>query len=287
MPEMAWSELTKLPEQFKDLTVGTVGKVGVVVLSRPQKLNALGPGFWSCFKQAVQALEHTESVRCILVCGEGRHFCAGIEVSYLAAMIGEMQQLSCPARQREHFRRSLLTLQDTLSCVEQCRCPVIAAVHGACIGGGVDLITACDVRVCSKDATFCVKEVDLGITADLGTLQRLPHIIGHGAASDLAITARTIGCEEALRLGLVTQVLGSSREELVSGAMQLAQQVAAKSPLALVGTKRVLRHTRDHGGAVAAGLEYVATYNAAMLVSEDLSLAMTAPRGSTPVFSKL
>ncbi|KAJ9522603.1 hypothetical protein QJQ45_019655 [Haematococcus lacustris] len=244
---MAWSDLTKLPEQFKDLTVGTVGKV-----------------------------------------------------SYLAAMMGEMQQLSCPARQREHFRRRLLTLQDTLSCVEQCRCPVIAAVHGACIGGGVDLITACDVRVCSKDATFCVKvlkecfgcpvqEVDLGITADLGTLQRLPHIIGHGAASDLALTARTIGCEEALRLGLVTQasVLGSSREELVSGAMQLAQQVAAKSPLALVGTKRVLRHTRDRGGAVASGLEYVATYNAAMLVSEDLSLAMTAPRGSTPMFSKL
>eukprot|EP00882_Tetradesmus_deserticola_P033734 GHRQ01038559.1.p2 GENE.GHRQ01038559.1~~GHRQ01038559.1.p2 ORF type:complete len:206 (+),score=90.42 GHRQ01038559.1:743-1360(+) len=160
---------------------------------------------------------------------------------------------------------------------------------GACVGAGVDLITAADLRYCSQDAYFSVKEVDLAITADLGTLQRLPCIIGHGAAAELALTGRSVPAREAAQLGLVSRVAGSATN-LAAAVMQLAAEIAAKSPLAVAGTKAVLLHTRDHGsaGGVAGGLAHVALWNSAYLLSGDMAellAALVARR--PPAFSKL
>ena len=165
-------------------------------------------------------------------------------------------------------------LQDSFTAFERCRKPVLCAVQGACFGGGVDMAVACDVRYCSADARFCVKEVDLAITADIGTLQRLPTLVGHGVATEMALTARVVGAEEAKAIGLEAAVAES------------AAALAAKSPLAVQGTKQAMLHARDH--SVGDGLEFVAMMNSARLTSEDLSEAMGAKFARrAPTFSKL
>ena len=189
----------------------------------------------------------------------------------------------CDGRRRERLLTRIERLQDVFSTLERVRVPVIAAVRGACYGAGVDLITACDIRLCARDARFCVKEVDLGITADVGTLQRLPTIVGHGRAMDLCLTARVVSSEEALNFGLVSEVC----DDVDARAMALARTLAAKSPLAVRGTKRVLLRQRDNP-SVRDGLHYVATHNAAMLISDDLHESVRARfEKRPPMYAKL
>jgi len=173
----------------------------------------------------------------------------------------------------------ILDLQDTLSSIERCRKPVIAAIHGACVGGGIDLICACDLRYCSADAVFSVKEIDVGLTADVGTLQRLPRLIGEGAARELAYTGRKVGGEEAKELRLVNQCY-PDRDSLMRAMRELAATLAAKPPLALRGCKEMITYARDH--TVADGLNYVATWNAAMLLSTDLEEALASGKEKRP-----
>ncbi|KAG5520566.1 hypothetical protein RHGRI_033220 [Rhododendron griersonianum] len=176
-------------------------------------------------------------------------------------------------------------MQDTITAIERCRKPVIAAIHGACIGGGIDIITACDVRYCTESAFFSVKEVDLGITADLGTLQRLPSIVGYGKAVELALSARRFSGSEAKELGLVSRVFGS-KDAMDEGVQAIAEEIAAKSPLAVTGTKAVLLRSRDL--TVVQGLDYIATWNSGMLLSDDLVEARAAQsQKRAPSFSKL
>lgn len=176
-------------------------------------------------------------------------------------------------------------MQDSITAVEKCRKPIIAAVHGACIGGGIDLITACDIRYCTESAFFSVKEVDVGITADLGTLQRLPRIVGYGNAVELALTGRRFTGIEAKAMGLVSGVF-RDKKSLDDGVRLIAEGIAAKSPLAVTGTKAVLLRSRDV--TLEQGLDYVATWNAAMLLSSDLTEAIAAQtQKKKPVFSKL
>jgi enoyl-CoA hydratase len=181
----------------------------------------------------------------------------------------------CDGRSREKLRRLILDLQDTLTSIERCRKPVIAAIHGACVGGGVDLVTACDIRLCSADARFSVKEVDVGMTADVGTLQRLPRLVGEGIARELAYTARDVDGREAREIRLVNRCYDTP-EALADGARELARAIAAKSPLAVRGTKEMITYARDH--SVADALDHVATWNAAMLLSADLPEALAAAR---------
>jgi delta(3,5)-delta(2,4)-dienoyl-CoA isomerase len=193
---------------------------------------------------------------------------------------------ACPARARLGFQSFLLALQDAMTACERCRCPVLAAIHGACVGAGVDLATACDIRFASACASLCVKEVDLGITADMGTLARLPGIVGDGVARELALTARAVPAAEALQLRLVSAVF-ADREALLEGAAAAARAIAAKSPLAVAGTKAVL--LRQRGRSVEEGLEHVRLWNAAALPgSSDLREAFAArAERRPPRFSKL
>ena len=179
----------------------------------------------------------------------------------------------CEARLRDNLRRVILDLQDTLTSLERCRKPVLAAIHGGCIGGGIDLVTCADMRYCSSDAYFSIKEIDMGMTADVGTLQRLPKLIGEGMARELAYTGRRFTAAEAREMRLVNRVF-DSREALQAGVREMAATIAAKSPLAIRGTKEMITYARDH--TVADSLNYIATWNAAMLMSEDLSAAMMA-----------
>uniref|UniRef100_A0A0C9S4A5 TSA: Wollemia nobilis Ref_Wollemi_Transcript_25517_1405 transcribed RNA sequence n=1 Tax=Wollemia nobilis TaxID=56998 RepID=A0A0C9S4A5_9CONI len=265
-----------------------------LILNRPAKRNALDAQFYTEFPRALAALDDNPSVRVIILTGSGNHFCSGIDFSVLGSQLSSQildnnnnsdDGADDQGRLREKLRRSIKYMQAAITALEQCRKPVIAAIHGGCIGAGVDIITACDIRYCSQDAFFSVKEVDLAITADLGTLQRLPKLVGQGNTMELALTGRRFDANEAKILGLVQNVFNSRQamEEQVGG---IAADIAAKSPLSVVGTKAVLLRSRDM--SVSQGLDYVSTWNAAMLLSNDLKEALSAQlEKRKPTFSKL
>uniref|UniRef100_A0A7N0UIY4 Uncharacterized protein n=1 Tax=Kalanchoe fedtschenkoi TaxID=63787 RepID=A0A7N0UIY4_KALFE len=256
-----------------------------LLLNRPTHRNALSRDFFSEFPKALSLLDQNPEVRVIVLSGAGHHFCSGIDLSTLGNITYSPGSEADRGRSAERLRRDIKFLQDAITSIEQCRKPVIAAIQGACIGGGIDLITACDVRYCSEDAFFSVKEVDLAIVADLGTLQRLPTIVGFGNAMELALTGRRFTGLEAKELGLVSQVF-KSREEMDRAVMAVAQGIASKSPLAVTGTKAVLLKGRDY--SVDQGLDYVATWNSAMIISDDLKEAIAAHvQKRKPLFAKL
>ncbi|MBL0141983.1 MAG: crotonase/enoyl-CoA hydratase family protein [Betaproteobacteria bacterium] len=264
--------------EFSTLAIGRHEAVATVTLNRPDKANAMEEAMWHELREAMRWADATPGVRVVIVKGAGKHFTAGIDLAMLAG-IGAHIRDEDEARGREKLRRLILDLQDTITSIERCRKPVIAAVHGACIGGGIDLITACDMRYCSADARFSVKEIDVGMAADVGTLQRLPRLVGEGMARELVYTGRTFEADEAREIGLVNRVFANP-EALDAGVMEIAGSIAAKSPLAIRGCKEMLNYSRDH--SVADGLNYVATWNAAMLLSKDLAEAGAAARERRP-----
>lgn len=254
-----------------------------ILLNNPSLKNALSLDFFTEFPEALISLDQNPEVNVIILSGHGDHFCSGIDFNAFNTLM--KSQSKDQGRVRERFRRDIKGLQNAMTAIERCRKIVIAAIHGACIGGGIDLITACDIRYCTKNAFFCLKEVDLAITADLGTLQRLPGIVGYGNAVELALTARRFTGEEAKDFGLVSKVF-ESKSALDEGVYAVAEGIAMKSPLAVVGTKEVLLRSRDM--SVDQGLDYVATWNSAMLPSADLTEAVSAQiQKRKPTFAKL
>jgi enoyl-CoA hydratase len=258
--------------QLETLKITIDGPVATVSLNRPDKANAINATMWQDIRKAFEWVDATPAIRVAILQGEGRYFTAGIDLQMMAGMNQQIAN-DCDGRAREAMRRVILDLQDTLTSLERCRKPVLAAIHSGCIGGGIDLITCADMRYCSLDATFTIKEIDIGMTADVGTLQRLPKLVGQGITRELAYTGRVVGAEEAQQIGLVNRVF-ESREALYAGVQAIAATIAAKSPLSIRGTKEMLNYARDH--SVADGLNYIATWNAAMLMSQDLTEAMTA-----------
>lgn len=250
---------------YETLSVSIDDPVAHVQLSRPDKLNAMNKAFWREVPAAFDALDADTAVRAVVLSAQGRHFTAGLDLSMMSGMMPDPR--ADPARVREHMRRKILTMQETFTAIERCRKPVIAAVHGGCLGGGVDLVTACDLRYAASDAYFTIQEINIGMVADVGTLQRAPHLLPHGILRELAYTGRKFPAEEALRYGFVNGVL-PTREAAVEAAFATAREIASKSPLAIAGIKHVLHHARDHG--VAEGLDYVATWNAGMLIGTDV-----------------
>ncbi|XP_021892822.1 delta(3,5)-Delta(2,4)-dienoyl-CoA isomerase, peroxisomal isoform X2 [Carica papaya] len=192
-----------------------------IYLNRPSFRNALSREFFTEFPTALSALDQNPDVNVIVLIGAGGHFCAGIDLKTLSSIFDESLS-GDRGRSNEKLRREIKYMQAAITAIEICRKPVIAGIHGACIGGGVDIVTACDIRFCTRDAFFSVKEVDLAITADLGTLQRLPFIVGHGNAVELALTGRSFSGTEAKEMGLVSRVFGS-KEELEEGLRIVAE----------------------------------------------------------------
>jgi len=249
-----------------------------ITLNRPERSNAINQAMWQELRMAFSWADEHDEVRVVMLSGAGRNFCAGIDLAMLAG-VAERVAHRDPAREREALRRVILDLQDCLSTIERCRKPVLAAIHGACIGGAIDLVSCCDMRYAAADVHFAVREIDVGMTADVGTLQRLPRLVADGIAREMAYTGRKVDGFEAKLIGLINQLF-ETPETLLDGVREIARTIAAKSPLAIRGSKEMLNYGRDH--SVADGLNYVATWNASMLTSSDLEEAMTAMREKRP-----
>jgi enoyl-CoA hydratase/carnithine racemase len=252
------------------IEIGRDGGVAHVELAREDKYNAMDKAMFEAIGEAFRELGADPSVRVILLSGRGRHFTSGLDLHYASSQFAPTED---PGRAAEARLRHIYWLQDAFSAAEAARPPVIAAVHGGCIGAGVDLATACDIRLASADAFFQIAEVDVAITADLGTLQRLGHLISDGVMRELVYTGRRVGAEEAARIGLVNRV-EADREAVIAAGLDLARVIAAKSPLAVAGAKMSLNYSR--GRTVEEGLRHVALWNAGALVSADLTAAVQA-----------
>lgn len=264
------------------VTVTHDGGVATVEMARADKLNAMDGDMFAAIGDAFRAIGRDPEVRAIVLAAQGKHFTAGLDLEYAASQFPPVKD---PGRAAEARLRHIDWLQDSFNAVEQARVPVIAAVHGACVGAGVDLISACDMRVATEDSFFQIAEVDVAITADLGTLQRLGYLIPQGILRELTYTGRKLGADEAARIGLVNG-LAADRDAALEAATSLARNIAAKSPLAIAGAKRSLNYSR--GRPVEEGLRDVALWNAGTLVSADLGAAVQARlTKQTPHFGPL
>ena len=257
---------------YQTLELSIEAGVAQVLLNRPERANALHQRGWEELQEVFEQLDENDEARVIILGGNGKHFCSGIDLELLMSVSTQLPT-ACEGRKREQLRRKILALQAPINAVAQCSKPVLAVIQGGCIGGGVDIVSACDMRYCTEDAYFSIREIDMGMVADLGTLQRLPRLISDGLMRELAYTGRSLHGPEALRIGLVNATYPST-ESLYEGVRQIALQIAAKSPLSIRGTKHILQHSQEH--SIADGLEYMATWNAAMLLSKDLEEAFIA-----------
>ena len=256
---------------YKAFKVEVEDKVAHVQINRPDKINSMNADFWSEITEIFNWADVTDGVRAVVISGAGKHFSSGMDLMVLAGIGSQLG--TDPGRNALNLRRKIMDFQESFTAIERCAKPVLAAIHGYCLGGAIDLIAACDMRYSTLDAQFSIKEIDIGMAADVGTLQRMPHLIGDGMLRELAFTGRTFGGEEACSMGLVNRTY-IDHAALLEGVFALAREIAAKSPVAVRGTKEMLRYMRDH--RIDDGLEYIATWNASMLQSEDLRIAIAA-----------
>lgn len=239
-------------------------------LSRPDKANSLTRAFWGELPQVIDQMSRSGKVRALVISAQGKVFCGGLDLQMFAAA-KEFHAATPVARESMHA--GLLQMQDALNALERARFPVIAAVQGSCIGAGLDLIVACDICFASETAKFRIEETNLGMMADLGVLQRLPHLIPAGIARYLALTGDSLQAAEALRLGLVAKVFGST-EALLDAAFATARHIAQRPPLAIDGIKRAMLYSRDHG--VAESLQHTALLQASILSGADILRSIQA-----------
>ena len=252
------------------IAVELSGHVATVWLDRDEARNAMAPDFWRDFPRVIEALGADDNVRVIVVAGKGRAFTAGIDLKAFTPMLaGDTPDVAS----RQGLYASIKEMQHTFTSLAKCPKPVIAAVHGYCLGAGVDMITACDIRLASADATFSVREAKLGFVADVGTTQRLPKIVNPSAAAELMYTGKDITADEALQMGLVGRVYADA-DTLHKEAAAMAEEIAANSPLAVQGAKHIMRVGETMSTDEA--LDYMAVWNASFLASEDIREAMMA-----------
>jgi enoyl-CoA hydratase len=271
------------------LSIERQSQVATVWLDRPEARNAMGPAFWDDLISAMTEVSTDVGIRAVVIAARGPHFSVGLDLKAMAGLLtggdnhgGGRDKGDGPpsmAVRAVAGRAGVKRLQRSITAVADCPKPVIAAIHGYCIGGGVDLASACDIRLASADAVFSVRETKVAIVADLGSLQRLPRIIGQGHVAELAYTGKDITAARAKEIGLVNDVFPDA-DAVVAGALAMATEIAGNSPLAVEGTKAVL--TAGEGRSVAEGLDYVAAWNAGFLQSDDLVEAMTAFMAKRP-----
>ncbi|HWD94922.1 MAG TPA: crotonase/enoyl-CoA hydratase family protein [Acidimicrobiales bacterium] len=248
--------------------------VATLWLDRPDARNALGGAFWRDLPRACEAVASEEDIRVLILAATGPHFSVGLDLKEFGGSLVRGESASSKAASNAKTYVSIKALQASVSALAELSIPVIAAVHGYCIGGAIDLICACDIRLASSDAIFSVRETKIAIVADLGTLQRLPRIVGAGHVAELAYTGKDIDAHHAERIGLVNTTHEGSASEVLAAAQALAREIAANSPLAVKGTKAVL--AANEGRSVDEGLDFVARWNTMYLASNDLSEAMSA-----------
>jgi len=268
-----------------DVTVSD--RVAHVVLKRPDQLNTMIPAFWRELPEIVHAISDEGHARAIVLSSTGKHFSAGMDLAVFTG--GGPASGGAPSgeigRIRANLRVNCLHLQDSFTALERARMPVLAAIQGGCVGGAVDMVTAADCRYATRDAWFCIQEINIGMTADVGTLQRLPKLIPEGMVRQLAYTGERLSAERALQLGLVNE-LYDDHASLVEGVLRIAGQIAKNSPLAVWGSKEMLNYSRDH--SVADGLNYIATWQTGMYQPADMAECFTAKaEGRDPEFPDL
>jgi enoyl-CoA hydratase len=256
-----------MAEPYESVTVETNEHVARVTLIGPGKGNAMGPAFWSELPEVFAALDADPQVRAIVLTGSGNNFSYGLDLRAMGDTFTPMMAEAASARPRTDFHRQVQRMQDAISAVADCRTPTVASVHGWCIGGGVDLISAADVRYASADAKFSVREVKLAMVADVGSLARLPLILSEGHLRELALTGKDVNAARAEKIGLVNDVYEDA-DTCLDVAHQTAAEIAANPPLTVAGVKDVLEQQR--AARVAESLRYVAAWNAAFLPSKDL-----------------
>ena len=261
----------------------TQDRVAHLQLNRPERLNTMSPPFFPALRDAVRGLGESGDTRALVISSTGRHFCAGMALDVFGS--GDALLATATPRARLAFQESLRQLMDCFTALDEARFPVICAIQGGCVGGALDLATACDIRVCSADAFFTVQEIAIGMAADLGVLQRLPKIVPQGIAREMAYTGERLGAERALAVGLVNAVLPNPAA-LLDHAMALARSIAAKSPLAIAGSKLALNHARDH--STASALQQMTLLQSAIFDTDEMATAIAAWQAKgTPMFEPL
>ena len=255
--------------------VETKDGIAHIRMIRPERANSMIPEFWDELPQIVNQLSEGGDARAIVLSAEGRHFCSGMDLSVFAGNndVTVQDNTKHISRQRASFRTTALQLQRTFSCLEESRLPVLSAIQGACIGGGIDMVSATDLRYATKDAFFSIHEINIGMTADVGTLQRMPKLVPEGVVRELAYTGRNMSASEAKERGFVNEIY-EDQDAMDDAVLEIAKEIASKSPMAIWGTKQTLNYGRDH--SVADGLEYIATWNAAMFDPDDMAEAFMA-----------
>jgi len=256
--------------------VSVEGQVAHLRLSRPERRNAMTLGFWRELPQAVRELDARGGVRALVISSSGPHFSAGMD---LAVFAGGDPLGTATVAARARFRAKLEELQQSFHALAEARFPVIAAVQGGCIGGGVDLVTACCLRYATHDAFFVIQEINLGMLADVGTFNRLPKQLPEGVVRELGYTGERLGAERAERLGFVN-ALFESHDTLVAGALAIARRIASRAPVAVAATKRMISYTRDH--SVAESFEYLNALQPGIFSIEDIQRSVAAAGGGAP-----
>ena len=257
-----------------------------IQLNRPEKYNSMIPAFWSELPQLIHHIDDEAKARVIVLSAQGKHFCAGMDL----AVFGQNNDDNQLSATRSIDRRAAMLshvadLQHTFSCLDECRMPVLMAVQGGCIGGAVDFASACDMRYCTKDAFFCIQEINIGMTADVGTFPRLPHLIPQGLVRELAYTGRRLEALEAHDCGLVNKVF-DTQEDMLVYVMETAKTIAEKAPYAVWGSKEMINYARDH--SIQDGLKHIALWQTGMFNPPDMQESFVAQQQKrTPQFSNL
>jgi enoyl-CoA hydratase len=262
---------------YRCFDVDVDDRVAHIVMKRPEKRNSMVPEFWDELPQIVEELDAGALARAIVISSTGPHFSSGLDLTAFApgAGMGGLTETDAEKRRQQgaRFYHMVRHMQHAFSCLEQCRVPVLAAIQGGCIGGGVDLVTACDLRYATEDAYLTIFEINVGMTADVGTFPRIVKLIPEGVARELAYTGRRMPAAEAKSLGLVNDVF-PDHASLLEGVLGVAREIASKPPLAVYGCKRMINYARDH--STADGLDYIGIWNASMLQPEEMVEAVTA-----------
>lgn len=258
-----------------DVTI--TDKVAHIVLSRPEKRNAMSQSFWRDLPEIIRDIDDNAKARAIVISSTGPIFSAGIDISMLSSVGGSNDKNQ--AEYGAAFLSTVSRLQDSFNALENCRIPVIAAIQGGCIGGGVDLVTACDIRLGTVDSFITIYEINVGMTADVGTFPRILNLMPEGIVRELAYTGRRMGADELIQHGFYNRTY-DTHDALVEGALELAREIASKPPLAVYGCKRMITYGRDHSTADA--LDYIGVWNMSMLIPSEMMEAMMAGKEKRP-----